>query len=136
MTIKTYCGHEPSSHGDHTTGTARLHDGREICWDCAALIDIGHMLKHGDSKSLPLYLTLRDTFDTTKTFQSWHVSNWPGTLSYKVFGMRKGKHNIAGNRTDVWFVGPDRYVWHGVQIGDWSEVCHCKRTKQVWHATA
>lgn len=29
------CGHEPSPHGEHTTGTATLPDGREVCWACA-----------------------------------------------------------------------------------------------------
>lgn len=29
------CGHPPSPHGPHTTGTAHTHDGREICWTCA-----------------------------------------------------------------------------------------------------
>ncbi len=29
------CGHEPSPHGAHTTGTARRSDGSAICWTCA-----------------------------------------------------------------------------------------------------
>lgn len=29
------CGHEPSPHSAHTTGTAKLPDGREVCWECA-----------------------------------------------------------------------------------------------------
>ena len=29
------CGHLPSPHGPHTTGTAHLADGREVCWECA-----------------------------------------------------------------------------------------------------
>ncbi len=29
------CGHTPSPHSEHTTGTAHTHDGREICWACA-----------------------------------------------------------------------------------------------------
>ena len=31
----TACGHEPSPHAEHTTGTAHRPDGTEICWDCA-----------------------------------------------------------------------------------------------------
>jgi hypothetical protein len=124
------CGHPPSPHSEHTTGTAHYGD-REICWECAAMIDLGHLIRDGHSKSLPFYLTLKDTFETTNTFQSWHVSNWPGTLSYRVFSMRKGKHNIGRTRVDVWFVGPDKYVWHGVNIGD-TQVCHCKRTSERW----
>lgn len=29
------CGHKPSPHSEHTTGTAHTRDGREICWTCA-----------------------------------------------------------------------------------------------------
>lgn len=29
------CGHHPSPHDQHTTGTAHCPDGREICWACA-----------------------------------------------------------------------------------------------------
>jgi hypothetical protein len=29
------CGHHPSPHSEHTTGTAHTPDGREICWTCA-----------------------------------------------------------------------------------------------------
>jgi hypothetical protein len=29
------CGHHPSPHECFTTGTAKLPDGREICYDCA-----------------------------------------------------------------------------------------------------
>lgn len=29
------CGHEPSPHNEHATGTAHMPDGSEVCWDCA-----------------------------------------------------------------------------------------------------
>jgi len=114
------CGHTASPHSEHTTGTCHTKAGLEICWDCAALGDTGRMLKDGNSNRLPLYLNGKG-----------EVINWPGTLRFKVFNIRMGRHNIGRTRTDVWFVGPDSYVWHGVQIGDWNEVCHAKRTKQV-----
>ena len=28
---------------------------------------------------------------------------------------------------DVWFIGPDGKEWHGVQYGDLTQVCHCRR---------
>ena len=51
------CGHKPSPHGEHTTGTAHP-DGREICWDCA-----DEWTRQETAKTLPgkhtpgLYLT-------------------------------------------------------------------------------
>lgn len=59
------------------------------------------------------------------------LTNWPGTLCYKATSIRKGHHNIAGSRVDVWFVGPDKHVWHGAQYGDNTQLCHCRRTKRV-----
>lgn len=57
------------------------------------------------------------------------ASNWPHTLVFRAHG-QVGRHNIAGKRYDVWFNGPDGYEWHGVTYGDWTQLCHCKRTKR------
>ncbi len=114
------CGHEPSAHGEHTTGTGHVtRDGvqLDICWSCCADLALGQMLKDGKSFFY---------------FHGGKISNWPGSLEFIPFSIRKGKHNIGRTRTDVWFVGPDNYVWHGTQIGDFNEVCRVKRTKQVW----
>lgn len=58
------------------------------------------------------------------------VSNWPGTLKFDVHAgaIKRGHHNIARTRVDVWFRGPDGFTWHGVNIGD-NMICRCKRTK-------
>lgn len=115
-----HCGHEPSEHGEHTTGTAHMNDGNVICWDCAGMRDLGRMLLDGNSRSLPLYLSRKDGV--------WTVANWPGTLTFMPYAIRKGQHNIARVREDVWFNGPDGYVWHGVLYGEWTQIVHCKRT--------
>jgi len=31
--------------------------------------------------------------------------------------------------TNVWFTGPDHHVWHGIHIGDFNQLVHCKRTR-------
>jgi predicted lipoprotein len=56
----------------------------------------------------------------------WEVSNWPGTLKMRAH-VRVGNHNMARNRYDAWFTGPDGQQWHGVTIGDNTQLCHCKR---------
>ncbi len=122
------CGHE-SKPTDFTTGYAQTIQGKTICFDCCADLDRGHMLLDGNSKRLPLYLVKKDSGE-------WRVSNWPGTLSFYVMGQRKGTHNIGRTRHDVWFVGPDAHVWHGVQIGEWNTICHAKRTREVWKQAA
>lgn len=116
------CGHRPSTHGEHTTGTAHYGD-KEICCDCAGEVDRKAMIESGRSRTLPLYLT-------SSTPGAGEVTNWPGSLRFKVIRSTHGSHNIGGKRTDVWFLGPDGFVWHGVQIGNWNTICHARRTKQ------
>lgn len=75
MAIKSLdCGHEPSPHGEHTTGTAHTSDGREVCWDCA----------------------LREELESLKTRQQYTaylsrdernvpvLTNWPGSVLARV----------------------------------------------------
>lgn len=117
--MKLDCGHEPSPHGEHTTGYGTDPvTGKTRCWECCAVVDRASMVEHGDSKRLPLYL------------HEGHVSNWPGSLKFKVWGVTKGRHNIARTRYDFRFHGPDGFVWRGTQYGEWTQVAHCRRTKE------
>lgn len=88
---------------------------------CDIVMDKQTMIDKGHSKNLPLYLK--------HDKGGYYVSNWPGTLRFDCL-IRKGRHNIAGTRHDVWFDGPDGYVWHGTQYGEWTEICHCRRTQR------
>ena len=115
------CGHTPSAHSEHTTGTAHTRDEKEICWTCAALMEIGEMCKAGKAT---LY------WSKYASPVGWRVSNWPGFLMFEHIRVTSGQHNIGRTRDDVWFVGPDGYIWHGVQIGEWNQILHAKRTKQ------
>ena len=121
------CGHTPSKHNDCSTGTAHTAGGKEICWECCAIADKQTMIAEGNSRNLPLYLT-HDAFLHGSKFTLGKVTNWPSTLVFTC-NVKKGKHNIAGSRYDVWFTGPDGKQWHGVQYGEWTQVCHCKQTK-------
>jgi hypothetical protein len=120
----SYCNRVRSYQSESTTGFATTQEGEKHCFDCCAVVDRDYMIDKGHSKGLPLYLV-------QKKEGKWFVTNWPGTLSFWVGTLRKGRHNIAGSRYDVWFNGPDGHVWHGVQYGEWTQVCHCKRTKEL-----
>ena len=96
----------------------------KICFACCAINDWQVMQAKGHSKNLPLYLSSNNN-------GRWEVSNWPGTLRFKVAEYRQGRHNWAGTRTDVWFIDRAGRQWHGVQIGENTQVCHCKRLKSV-----
>lgn len=92
-----------------------------ICYKCAGEDEKTHMRTYGCNT---FYLT-----ETTDTKKKWSVSNWPGTLEFTPTHVRKGKHNMAKVRYDVWFTFEGR-VWHGVQFGNNTQLLHCKATKQ------
>jgi hypothetical protein len=114
------CGAECKPQGC-TSGYGISPDGKRYCFDCCAVRDRETMERDGNSKSLPLYLVERNG-------RPDHVGNWPGTLTYAVRTFRRGRHNIAGTRIDVWFAGPGG-EWHGTQYGEWTQIVHCKRVK-------
>lgn len=90
---------------------------RTICPDCCAVRERQQMDETG--KAI-LYLC-------RNTDGQWRVTNYLGTLVYPVQTFRKGRHNVAGTRYDVWFRDHAGRIWHGVQYGEWTELTHCKR---------
>jgi hypothetical protein len=88
-----------------------------ICYACCGEHDRRRMLETGKAT---LYLCQREP-------GAWVVSNWPSSLVFPVHHKRTGRHNMARRRYDAWFTGPDGKNWHGVQYGDNTQICHCKR---------
>lgn len=97
-------------------GYATRDNGDRVCYWCCAVEDIEHMRAHG---RVVLYLT-NDS-----------ITNWPGTLRFKVTASRKGTHNIARTRIDAWFRF-DGHYWHGVQYGEFTQLIHCKKTRETY----
>lgn len=126
MTQETFhcadCGQDKliSFNGGAGYGICRDNPDHKICYDCCGKRDRADMIETGKAT---LYL-LRDESG------QHNVTNWPGTLRFNNVGIKTGRHNIAGKRYDVWFHGPDGKMWHGVQYGDNTQICHCRRTKQ------
>lgn len=95
--------------------------GEKICYECCAKLDMADLtnLKHGEK--ICFYLS------KNKSGQ-YEVTNWPGSMRIKVDCSWEGRHNIAGKRTDVRFhVGKKHF--HGVQYGNWTQICHIKLCK-------
>ncbi len=111
------CGHPASEHSEITTGYGRDENGKTFCYACCAEGDKQYMREHG---KITLYLVNRNG--------KYFVTNWPSSLEFKVTGFSKGFHNIARTRYDVWFTFEGQN-WHGVQYGDMTQICHCKRVK-------
>ena len=118
------CGEHIVHTDSVTTGYGIGRDGKKVCYACCGLRDIADMRATGRAV---LYLTVAGP---TAAAPLWPVvTNWPGTLRIPVKSRRVGRHNFAGSRTDVWFNGPDGERWHGVQLGENSQICRCRRLK-------
>jgi hypothetical protein len=118
-----------SSSGSTGYGIIDLGDGPvKVCYPCCATLDKEYMHKHG---RITLYVHIN--IDSSKPIESniVHVSvvNWPHSLILQCFKWKKGKHNIGGERLDVWFEFGGR-IWWGVHYGFNNEIVYCKRTQQ------
>lgn len=99
------------------TGYAILPDIGKICYDCSAEIEKQFMRDNGRSV---IYLCEKST--------GYEITDWPGRLRIPVAMYKEGHHNIAGTRTDVWFLFEGE-VWHGVKCGENHDTIHVRRTK-------
>lgn len=103
---------------DNAEGYGLDSDGMVVCYACCAERDKQQMRATGNAT---LYLN--------HDHGPISVQNWPGSLVIQVHKRKQSRHNIARVRYDVWFRFAG-YIWHGVQYGDNTQLCHCKRTKQ------
>lgn len=106
-----------------TTGYAITKDNKKVCYKCCAEREARELEKTG--KGI-LYLSVIEKKSVRDT--GMQLSNWPGTLTLPVLNVVRGRHNIAGSRTDVWFKFAGQ-PWHGIQYGEFTQICHCKRIK-------
>jgi len=108
------CGKTKVNFNKLTTGYGiDPKDNLPVCFSCCGEQDKQYMR---ENKKITLY---------------WHngeITNWPGTLRIKENNHSVGRHNIAGNRYDVWFCFEDK-PWHGVQYGDMTQLLHCRQVK-------
>lgn len=114
------CGHTAIPKGCTTGYGTDPETGETHCFACCALRDRAAMVEDGRAT---LYLC------DGEPGQRSTVTNWPGTLRFEVNARCNGRHNIARVRYDVWFRGPDGKPWWGVQYGDNTQICHCRRVK-------
>lgn len=124
------CGHPESEHSAITRGYGKTAEGKKHCYECCAKQDRESMLRLGKTC---LYLTIDTEVNSHGSNQWVHgdhkLTNWPGSFEIKIKCLKKGNHNIAGNRYDLWFEF-EGGQWWGVQYGDNTQIAHCKRLKQ------
>lgn len=105
------------------TGYAVTRLDKMVCYQCCGENDRRDMIETGKAV---LYLT-HGEFTPGCSYTKGKITNWPGTLSLPC-GVKRGAHNIARYRYDAWFTF-DGARWHGVQIGDNTQIIRCKRLK-------
>lgn len=135
------CGLDKEHTSDFTTGYGTTPDDKIHCWDCCALDDQEYMIENG---RISLYLTMKDREVKTENriglpqTGSYKVpdkiTNWPGSLEFKILSWGRGDHNWGIPRYDVWFKGPDGRIWWGRHQGNWTQIIHCRRTKHTGYA--
>ncbi len=114
------CGHAPTPMGCASgVATDFDGDGREItmCLPCSSQRVWNTMDYRGRAT---LYLTL----DSNR--QPQEVVDWPGLLRFRVQYFKRGEHNFARTRWDVWFQDANGNRWWGVNYGD-SGLVHVRR---------
>ena len=107
-----------------TAGYGIDSKGNKVCYACCALEDRKEMTTN---KRIVLYLTINAKYGLDK-YGDCKITNWPGSLSFPG-RFKQGKHNIAGQRVDVWFHF-NGHEWHGVTYGHNTQICHCRQTKK------
>jgi len=104
---------------------------RKVCYRCCAKVDSKWMDKYG---KITLYLVHVEPLYASGRLVNYKVTNWPGTLSFTVINSSQSKNNFGATRTDVWFLRQNGTTkeweqWHGVHVGDDSQLVRCKRAK-------
>lgn len=110
--------------GSFSTGYGFDADFNKICYTCCGLRDKKEMKENG---KITLYLK-HNPINKHYQYADGIITNWASSLVIKC-RVKKGKHNIAGTRYDVWFTFEGE-AWYGVQYGEHSQLCYCKRLKQ------
>jgi hypothetical protein len=125
------CGAVKPVQTEGGTGYGYNERSEPVCYACCGANDMAAMRATGRAT---MYLTSEPNEGhatcgmINRNARNHYVSNWPGTLKIKCNHARKGSHNIARTRTDVWFTF-DGQAWHGVQLGEWNQICRCRKLK-------
>ena len=127
-TLCVRCGGVCTGRVGYRREPGKANDG-PYCYSCCA---VGERIQMQETGKATLYLT-RKMIMTGKGLRpgAFEITDWPGRLRFDVQFIKEGRHNIAGTRIDVWFLGPKGIMWHGTQYGKNTDLVHCKRTSKT-----
>lgn len=112
-------------------GYATDRHGHKICASCCGKLDARTLRKTG---KLVGYLSFKrgPHFMAQKTgiiYGEGAFTNWPGTFSIPINAIKVSFNNFGASRRDFWFTFED-HPYHGVNVGNTSEIAIVKRTKK------
>jgi len=110
------CGQHKIHESNISTGYGRNDKDEKICFACCGLNDEKNLIELKKGEKICLF------------FNGIEIINWPSTLKITPTYIRKGRHNIAGTRQDVYFVFRG-LNFHGIQYGNNSEIIHIRKIK-------
>lgn len=112
------CGKEIVAPSPMTTGYGITRDNKKFCYACCGEVD---RLEIEGSDRFTLYLCKGED-------GSYSVSNWPGTLRFPAW-VHTGRHNLARVVYYATFKDHTGARWYGKTVGEWTQICHCRRYK-------
>ena len=112
------CGKTKTVDSAFFSGYGLTDSGAKHCYECCAKDDLQFM-KENNRTTLYLIETKGG---------GMCIQNWPGSLNIPIRMYKRGGHNWGLIRTDVWFAAAGKN-WHGKQIGNNSQLCHCESIK-------
>ena len=114
------CNKKIIHESNFTSGYGLDKDNNKICFVCCGENDKNTLLNLKPKEKMTLYLV--------KENNKYFVTNWPGTFKKEIYNFKKGKHNLALERIDVWFK-LEGLNFHGKQFGNFTQTCHIQKTK-------
>lgn len=135
-TVCDFCGMGlPKAPLTGASGYAEVHEPEGIaCYHCCAWLDVFEMqrTKPGDRPAIGFYLqpaTVNPVWDARLGI----VSNWPGTLMFKVTSSGKTQRVTFGFGNTcrrVYFTAPDGSCWSGTSYSNDDLLRNVRRLKQ------
>jgi len=107
-------------HGMAGVGYATNSAGERVCYACCAVADEKQMQEDG---KITLYL------ESSPTREANTVTNWPGSLKFRVVFWKKSKHAFGHNMIIAYFKDSNGAWWSAKNIGD-TQIAHCRRLAQ------
>jgi len=110
------CG-ETKTHNDNlTTGYGKDSKGNVVCFSCCGINDEKELIELPTGKKICHY------------WDGKNIINWQGTLKITPYYIKKGRHNMAGTREDIYF-NFKGHKFHATQYGNFSQIAYIQKLK-------